>query len=108
MVIGEMVTVTVDRPLGSYHPKHKDLYYPINYGYIEGIMAPDGEEQDAYILGVQEPVEFFKGKIIAIIHRNDDVEEKWVVAPENITFSKEEIMELVKFQEQYFDSEVMM
>ena len=107
-MIGDMVTVTVDRPLGSYHPKHKDLYYPINYGYIEGIMAPDGEEQDAYILGVQEPVEFFKGKIIAIIHRNDDVEEKWVVAPENMTFSKEEIMELVKFQEQYFDSEVMM
>lgn len=107
-MIGDIVTVTVDRPLGSYHPKHKDLYYPINYGYIEGIMAPDGEEQDAYILGVQEPVEFFKGKIIAIIHRNDDVEEKWVVAPENITFSKEEIMELVKFQEQYFDSEVMM
>ncbi len=108
MMIGNIVTVTVDRPLGSYHPKHKDLYYPINYGYIEGIMAPDGEEQDAYILGVQEPVEFFKGKIIAIIHRNDDVEEKWVVAPENMIFSKEEIMELVKFQEQYFDSEVMM
>lgn len=107
-MIGDMVTVTVDRPLGSYHPKHKDLYYPINYGYIEGIMAPDGEEQDAYILGVQEPVEYFTGRIIAIIYRYDDVEEKWVVAPENMTFSKEEIMELVKFQEQYFDSEVMM
>lgn len=108
MMIGNIVTVTVDRPLGSYHPKHKDLYYPVKYGYIEGIMAPDGEEQDAYILGVQEPVEFFKGKIIAIIHRNDDVEKKWVVAPENMIFSKEEIMEQVKFQEQYFDSEVMM
>lgn len=107
-MIGNIVTVTVDRPLGSYHPKHKDLYYPVKYGYIEGIMAPDGEEQDAYILGVQEPVEFFKGKIIAIIHRNDDVEKKWVVAPENMIFSKEEIMEQVKFQEQYFDSEVMM
>ena len=51
-MIGDIVTVTVDRPLGTYHPKHKDLYYPINYGYIEGIIAPDGEEQDAYILGV--------------------------------------------------------
>ena len=46
-VIGRTVTVTVDRPLGSYHPEHKDMYYPINYGYVEGIMAPDGEEQDA-------------------------------------------------------------
>lgn len=108
MMIGNIVTVTVDRPLGSYHPKHKDLYYPINYGYIEGVMAPDGEEQDAYILGVSEPVDVFTGRIIAIIHRYDDVEEKWVVAPENMIFSKEEIMELVKFQEQYFDSEVMM
>ena len=60
-VIGRTVTVTVDRPLGSYHPEHKDMYYPINYGYVEGIMAPDGEEQDAYILGVDEAIEKFTG-----------------------------------------------
>lgn len=107
-LIGDIVKVTVDRPLGSYHPKHKDIYYPINYGYIAGIMAPDGEEQDAYILGVDEPVKEFTGKIIAIIHRFNDVEEKWVVAPENVIFTKDEIMEQVKFQEQYFKSEVIM
>lgn len=104
----KLFTVTVDRPMGSFHPKHKDIYYPINYGYIEGIMAPDGEEQDAYVLGVDEPVEKFTGKVIAVIHRNDDVEEKWVVCPENMTFTKEEIWEQVKFQEQYFNSEVIM
>lgn len=98
--------VVVDRPLGSYHPKHKDIYYPINYGYIEGIIASDGEEQDAYILGIDEPVKEFVGKIIAIIHREDDIEEKLVVAPENIVFTKEEIMEQVHFQEKYFRSEV--
>ena len=107
-VIGRTVTVTVDRPLGSYHPEHKDMYYPINYGYVEGIMAPDGEEQDAYILGVDEAIEKFIGKIIAIVHRNDDVEEKWVVAPEGMTFTKEEIREQIHFQEQYFDSEIVM
>lgn len=107
-MIGEIVTVTVDRPMGTYHPKHSDIYYPVNYGYIKGIIAPDGEEQDAYILGVNEPVEEFTGKIIAIIHRNDDVEEKWVVGPDNVSFSKEEIMRQVYFQEQYFDSEVIM
>ena len=105
---GGTVTVTVDRPLGSYHPEHKDMYYLINYGYVEGIMAPDGEEQDAYILGVDEAIEKFTGKIIAIIHRNDDVEEKWVVAPEGMTFTKEEIREQIHFQEQYFDSEIVM
>lgn len=107
-MIGEIVKVIVDRPLGSYHPKHKDLYYPVNYGYIEGIIAPDGEEQDVYILGVNEPVSEFTGRIIAIITRLDDVEEKWVVAPENMTFSKEEIMKQVEFQEKYFKSEIRM
>ena len=107
-VIGRTVTVTVDRPLGSYHPEHEDMYYPINYGYVEGIMAPDGEEQDAYILGVDEAVEKFTGTVIAVVHRNDDVEEKWVVAPEGMTFTKEEIREQIHFQEQYFDSEIVM
>ena len=107
-MIGSVVKVTVDRPLGSYHPEHKDLYYPINYGYIEGVMAADGEEQDAYILGVDFPVEEFIGNVIAIIHRYDDVEEKWVVAPENILFTPEEIAEKVAFQEQYFKTEIIM
>ena len=107
-MIGKIVKVVVDRPLGSYHPKHKDMYYHINYGFVEGIIAPDGEEQDVYILGVDVPVKEFVGRIIAIIHRKDDVEEKWVVAPDNMSFSKEEIMEQVEFQERYFDSEVRM
>lgn len=108
VIIGTTVTVTVDRPLGSYHPKYKDMYYPVNYGYIEGIMAPDGEEQDAYILGVNEPVDKFTGKIIAIVHRKDDVEEKWVVVPDGIMFSKDEIRQQIYFQEQYYDSEIVM
>lgn len=107
-MIGKTVKVLVDRPLGSYHPKHRDMYYPVNYGYIEGIMAPDGEEQDAYILGVDEPVKEFTGKIIAIIHRYDDVEEKWVVAPEGQTFTLEEIRAKVNFTEQYFKSKIIM
>ena len=107
-VVGNIVTVTVDRPLGSYHPKHEDMYYPINYGYVEGIMAPDGEEQDAYILGVDEAVESFTGKIIAVVQRNDDVEDKLVVAPNNMKFTSKEIMEKVNFQEQYFHTEIIM
>ncbi len=107
-MLGNIVTVTVDRPLGSFHPVHRDMYYPINYGYIKGIMAADGEEQDAYILGVERAVQEFTGRVIAIIHRHDDVEEKWVAAPDGMTFTKEEIMEAVRFQEQYFQSEVVM
>ena len=108
VIIGTTVTVTVDKPLGSYHPEYKDMYYPINYGYIEGVMALDGEEQDAYILGVNEPVKKFTGKIIAIVYRKDDIEEKWVVVPDGVTFSKEEIRRQIHFQKQYFDSEIVM
>lgn len=107
-MIGSTVRVIVDRPLGSYHPKHPDLYYPINYGYIPGIIAPDGEEQDAYILGIQEPVKEFEGTVIAVIRRFDDVEEKWVVAPDHVSYTKEQIMEQVAFQEQYFHTEIIM
>ena len=102
-MIGSIVKVIVDRPLGSRHPKHKDIIYPINYGYIEGIMAQDGEEQDAYIFGVYTAVKEFTGKVIAIIHRNDDIEEKWIVAPDGTDFTDEEIAKQVHFQEQYFD-----
>lgn len=106
--IGRTVTVTVERPMGSYHPKHKNLYYPINYGYIEGIIGGDGEEQDAYILGVSAPVPTFTGRVIAVIHRADDVEEKWVVAPEGVDFTREEIIAMTEFQEKYFKSTVEM
>ncbi len=96
-MIGSIVKVIVDRPLGTYHPEHKDIYYSVNYGYIPDIVALDGEEQDAYILGVDEPIKEFVGKVIAIIHRIDDVEDKWVVVPENISFTKDEIIRQVAF-----------
>ena len=71
-------------------------------------MAPDGEEQDAYILGINYPIKEYTGKVIAIIHRYDDIEEKWVVAPENMSFTSEEIMRQVNFQERFFKSKVRM
>lgn len=98
------MTVTVDRPLGSYHPEHTDLYYPINYGYIKGTMAPDGEEENAYILGINEPVKEYTGKVIAMIYWKDDTEHKWVVAPDGSAFTAEEIRNAVHFQERYFQS----
>lgn len=106
--LGKIVTVTVDRPLGSYHPKHKNLYYPINYGYIDGLTAPDNSYQDAYILGVQDPIKEFRGRVIAIIHREDDVEEKWVVAKDDDKYTKEEIKQQTNFVEQFFKSSIRM
>lgn len=105
-MMGSTVKVIVDRPLGSCHPEHKSLYYPVNYGYIPGTLAPDGEEEDAYILGVSEPVSEFTGRVIAVIRRADDNEHKWVVAPEGMSFTEDQIRQAVRFQERYFQSSV--
>ena len=104
--LGATVTVTVDRPLGSRHPKFSDLVYTANYGFICGLLGGDGEEQDAYILGVDEPLSSFTGRVIAIIHRLDDVEDKLVVAPEGMDFTREQIIEQTHFQERYFNGTV--
>lgn len=107
-MIGKIVKVIVDRPLGTCHPNHKDIIYSVNYGYVPDVIAADGEEQDAYILGVETPIKEFIGKVIAIIHRIDDVEDKLVVAPEGLSFTKDEIIDKVAFQEQFFKTEIIM
>lgn len=105
-MIGKTVKVIIDRPLGSTHPTHTDIEYPVNYGYVPEIIAADGEEQDAYVLGINSPLTEFIGEIVAIIRRKNDVEDKWIVAPKGLRFSKEEIFQAVAFQERYFDIEI--
>ncbi len=107
-VIGSVVNVTVDRPLGSRHPRFPDMVYRVNYGFVEGVLGGDGEWQDAYILGVCEPVSAFVGVVCAIIRRRDDSEVKWVVAPEGMTVCEEEIISKTHFCERHFDIEVIM
>lgn len=102
----DTVTVIVDRPMGSAHPHYPDLIYPLNYGYVEGVPAPDGEEQDAYILGVGHPLPRFTGELIAILRRAGDCEEKWVVAPAGRIFSPQEILAAVHFQERFFHTTI--
>ena len=104
--LGKEVEIKIDRPLGSTHPKHKNIVYPINYGYIEGVFGGDGEELDVYRLGVDIPVTEYKATVIAVIHRLNDNEDKLVAAPRGMTFTKEQILKSVHFQEQYFKSEI--
>lgn len=107
-IIGMNIKVKIDRPLGSAHPKYPDMIYPVNYGYIEGIIGGDGDEQDVYLLGVNKPVDEYTGRVIGIIHRFNDNEDKWIVAPENMSFSKKEILEIISFQEKYYESILIM
>lgn len=102
--MGKAVHVVVDRPIGY---QHGDIVYPINYGFLPGIIAGDGEAQDAYILGVTEPIVQFDGQVIGAIHRRNDCEDKLVVAPIGSVFHQGQIAEAVSFQEQYFDSRII-
>ena len=95
--------VKIDSPIGSKHEDF-DIWYPVNYGYIPNTVAPDGEELDAYVLGILVPVKEFTGRCIALIHRANDNDDKLVVAPENAEFSDEEIRALTKFKEKFFES----
>lgn len=104
--LNKKVNVLIDRPLGSLHPKYK-FVYPLNYGYVPNTISGDGEELDVYILGVLEPIERFVGEVIAIIHRTNDNDDKLVVVPTGTNYSDEQIRNLTKFQEQYFESEII-
>ena len=104
--LNKTLKVTIDRPLGSKHPKH-GFIYPVNYGYVPNTISGDGEELDAYVLGIYEPLETFTGKCIAIIHRTNDNDDKLIIVPDNKTFTNKEIKVLTDFQEQYFKSTIL-
>lgn len=97
------ITIKIDRPLGSHHPKH-NFIYPVNYGYVPNTQNTDGEELDVYLLGVFDPVEEYCGKVIAIIHRLNDDDDKLIVVPQDKIYTDDAIRALTKFQEQYFES----
>lgn len=103
-MLGKTVHVIVDRPIGT---QHNGITYPINYGYIPELLGGDGEAQDAYILGVTEPMDSFDGQVVGAILRKTDCEDKLVVAPAGIRFHQAQIAEAVYFQEQYFDTRVI-
>lgn len=104
--LGKEVEVIMDRPLGSKHPKH-GFIYEANYGYIPNTKSPDGEELDAYYLGVDEPIMKAKGTCIAIIHRTNDDDDKLVVVPNGVQLTDDEINKQTKFQEQWFEHEII-
>lgn len=103
--LGKKIEVLIDRPLGSKHPEH-NFVYQVNYGFVPGTKAPDGEEIDAYLLGVDDSVEKGNGKCIAIIHRTKDEDDKLVISAAG-DFSDKEIEKLTEFQEKWFEHTII-
>ena len=107
--LGKTVDIEIDRPVGYVHKKEKyTLTYPVNYGFLPGVIGGDGEELDVYLLGINEPMERFRAKIIAVIHRENDIEDKLAAAPEGMAFTREQIDEAVRFQEKYYRTYIEM
>ena len=104
--LGREVEVIIDRPLGAKHPKF-GFTYRVNYGYIAGVMAPDGKELDAYYMEAHKPLQKATGTVIAIAHRTNDDDDKLIVVPTGTTMTDAEIIDAINFQEQWFQMEIV-
>ena len=105
--LGKVIRVEIDRPIGYIHHKEKyDLHYPINYGYIPGVLGGDGEELDVYVLGIDTPAKECTVMVIGIAHRENDVEDKLIAAPEGMPFNEKQMADAIRFQEQYYKTTI--
>lgn len=41
--------IVLDRPQGSVHPTFPDIRYPLDYGYVEGLLGTDGDGLDVFV-----------------------------------------------------------
>lgn len=104
--LGTNVNIKIDRKLGSRHPKHGFMYM-LNYGFVPDTVSGDNEELDAYLIDEFEPVDEATGKVIAIIHRINDDDDKLVVSKNGKDYSDDAVRALTEFQEKYFESEII-
>jgi len=103
----DTVTVKVDHPIGSTDDDNPSVVYPINCGYVD-VEKTNGfsefDRQPVYLLGVDMAVDEYVGVLIAVARRRDDPGTVWIVAPENISYTIQQIEEMIYFEEQYYDS----
>lgn len=105
--LGKTVIAEIDRPVGYVHKKGaKTLVYPINYGYLPDVIGGDGEELDVYIIDSTVAEKRTEARVIAIIFRENDCEDKLVAAIDGLPRSIAEIRRAVDFQEKYYVSSI--
>lgn len=105
--LGKEIIVKIDRPIGYAHTKKGLTFtYPINYGYIPNVIGGDGEELDVYVLGTQEKLKKCRAKVIGIVHRHNDVEDKLVATVDKEIYYQNDIAEMVEFQENRYETHI--
>ncbi|MFA5693204.1 MAG: hypothetical protein WC907_06255 [Acholeplasmataceae bacterium] len=106
-LLNQKVAITVDYPIGSQSQESPFHNFPINFGYTEELFNNKGEPFQAYILGENRPLEFYHGKVVAVIFRHKSGNYLLVTAPPNMIFTKDAIKKLTHFQEQHYQAEYL-
>ena len=70
-----------------------------------GIPDPGGLDEQART-GAAEPIRTFTGTVIAVLHRLNDCEDKWIVSTDGSRPDRDEILRAIAFQEQYYMGEL--
>lgn len=71
-------TIVVDRPAGSVHPRNSSVVYPMDYGYLDGTSAVDGEGIDCWRGSLTDLT--VTGVIVTVDLWKHDSELKWLIA----------------------------
>lgn len=109
-LIGMELDAIITRPIGTVHPRYKDIIYEVNYGVVKDFELKDGRDLKTYIVGESMPTELngtYHGKVLAILHRLNDENDRIIIAPIGRTLSDDEIISKTEFAEQYFVSEII-
>lgn len=104
--LGKEIHVTIDIPNGTSPPAYSESLYTVNHGYCSSIQSPEGEYQAAYVLHDKTLLKDYTGKVVAVVERKDDGEDKLVVADKPL--SKEEIENAVAFIEKNYKHKIKM
>ncbi len=104
--LAKTVTVSIDHPYGSFHPHLPDVTMPVNAGYVLESMD-SGELIDAYVYGIDEPLETYTGTVGAVIYRREDGRMRFAVVPKGMTLDHDALIASIAFAEQYHDTRII-
>ena len=82
--------VVVDRPRGSRHPRVSVAVYPLDYGYLEGTVAGDGDGIDVWIGSIRPAA--VTGVVCTVDSEKRDAEVKVLIG-----CTREEAGEILAF-----------
>ena len=94
-MLGKLVRVCITDPVGSPLPNGKT--YTLNFGKPRGKFKASSPNSGVLILGIDNPVKHFDGRVIASIRFRDTGELKLIAAPKSKRYINWEIENFIEF-----------